>query len=88
MIVNLEDALDENGLVLFSGNCTDSAILLHKKTGIALGHVHGLGVFMGGDLPLRYSADGIEYSRDISPTSGDFVNAADINKEDLSESHD
>lgn len=75
MIEKLEDELDDNGLVMFGGNCNDNAILLHRETGIVLGHVANYGVFMGGDLPLDFAASGIEYSRDLSPTSGDFANA-------------
>jgi hypothetical protein len=75
MIDQLEDELDNSGLVMFSGNCTDQAILMHRETGIVLGRVDNLGVFLGGDIPTHQTADGIEYSYDISPTSGDFANA-------------
>lgn len=75
MINQLEDELDDHGLILFGGGSNDGAILMHLETGIVLGHVSNYGVFMGGDLPLKWTADGIEYSRDLSPTSGDFANA-------------
>jgi hypothetical protein len=74
MIDKLEEELDDNGLVLFGGGSSDGAILLHRDTGVVLGHVSNYGVFMGGDLPLSWTADGIEYSRDLSPTSGNFAN--------------
>lgn len=74
MIEKLETELCENGLVVFGGGCNDNAILLDRETGIVLGHVANYGVFMGGCLPLTWTSDEIEYSRDLSPTSGDFAN--------------
>lgn len=74
MIEKLEDELDDAGLVMFSGGSRDGAILLHRETGISIGYVGNYGVFMGGDLPLRYLPNGIEYSSDLSPSAGDFAN--------------
>ncbi|MFT3992503.1 MAG: hypothetical protein QM680_13970 [Luteolibacter sp.] len=75
MIERLEEELDDNDLVVFCGNCNDEAYLMHRETGIWLGTVGNCSVFMGGDLPINRLPNGIEYSRDLSPTSGDFANA-------------
>lgn len=75
MVERLEDELDDSGLVLFCGGTNDYALLVHRETGIQLGFVGNYEVFMGGDLPVNTLPNGIQYSRDVSSTSGDFANS-------------
>ena len=72
MIAKLEEELNQNGLVLFSGFSQDDAILFHRETGIQLGHVGNFGVFMGGDASV-YRHDGVAFSPEISPSAGNFT---------------